>query len=166
MGLAYRDMLRTAHPVDVVEQIVHRHDWFFERIGEDEISLTIAGHLTEYHVSFSWMEDSEVLHISCSFSVHVLPLQRLEMVSLLSCINEKMLFGHFDYWQETGLVVYRQTLLLSGGLYPSDAQITMLLSTALDACELHFTAVQNVARNGVTAKEALCYAMFETVGNA
>jgi len=166
MSLAHFDTMRPAHPVDVVEQIVHRHDWLFERIGEDEISLTIVGQFTDYHVAFSWMEDSESLHVSCSFELCVPARQRLEMVDLLSHINERMLFGHFDYWQEAHLVVYRQTLLLTGGLYPSDAQITTLLTTALDACELHFAACQTMSRSGTKAQEALRHAMFETVGTA
>jgi len=164
LGLCRKD--RNLHPVDIIEKIVHHRAWSFERTVEDEISLTVGGQLSDYHISFSWVEIFETLHIGCSFALVVAPRQRAQMVDLLSLINEKMLMGHFDYWQDTGEVIYRQSLLLSGGLHPTDAQITMLLSTALDACELHFPACDKVASGNVVAGEALRYAMFETLGNA
>jgi len=157
---------RPLHPVDVIEQIVHHRALPFERTVEDEISLLIHGQLSTYHISFSWVEIFETLHVGCAFALTVAPKQRPRMVDLLSLVNEKMLMGHFDYWQDTGEVIYRQSLLLSGGLHPTDAQITMLLSTALDACELHFPACEKVAMSDIPAEEALRYAMFETLGNA
>jgi len=157
---------RHLHPVDVIEQIVHHQDWSFERVVKDEIVFQVHGQLSSYHISFSWVEVFETLHIGCSFALSIAPKQRSRMVDLLSLINEKMLMGHFDYWQDTGEVIYRQSLLLSGGLHPTDAQIIMLLSTALDACELHFPACERVTHDAVPALEALRYAMFETLGNA
>jgi len=166
MKLGLHACARHIHPVDVIEQIVHHRDWSFERVMEDEITLQISGQLSDYDVSFSWVEIFETLHVGCSFALAVALKQRQQMVDLLSLINEKMLMGHFDYWQDTGEVIYRQSLLLSGGLHPTDAQITMLLSTALDACELHFPACERVATGNIAAVEALRYAMFETLGNA
>jgi len=166
MKLSMAAKERNLHPVDVIEKIVHYRDWSFERVMDDEISLHISGQLSDYHVSFSWVEIFETLHAGCSFALSVPSKQRSQMADLLSLINEKMLMGHFDYWQDTGEVIYRQSLLLSGGLHPTDAQITMLLSTALDACELHFPACERVANNDISAREALRYAMFETLGNA
>jgi len=166
MKLGFHAKERSLHPVDVIEQIVNHRDWSFERVMEDEIALQISGQLSEYHISFSWVEIFETLHVGCSFALSIAAKQRPQMVDLLSLINEKMLMGHFDYWQDTGEVIYRQSLLLSGGLHPTDAQITMLLSNALDACELHFPACEKVATGTIPAVEALRYAMFETLGNA
>lgn len=166
MMLADSAIGRDTHPVDVIEQIANGHDWSFERTAEDEISVCIAGSWADYNVSFSWMEDYEALHLACAFNITAPKSRRGEMLSLLSVINEKMLVGHFDYWQQAGAVMFRQTLLLSGGLHPTDAQVKTLLMTALDACEAHYTACQSVALAGMNADDALRHAMFETVGNA
>lgn len=166
MRLVHDAKEREAHPVDVIEQIAYGHDWSFERTAEDEIAVCITGSKAEYYVSFSWMEDFEALHLACSFTLNVDASRRSEMIDLLSIINEKMLVGHFDYWTEDRAVMFRQTLLLSGGLHPNDAQVKMLLMTALDACEEHFVACESVARDGMNAQVALRHAMFETIGNA
>ena len=36
---------RESHPVDVIEQVAHTNDWSFERNGDDEISISVAGML-------------------------------------------------------------------------------------------------------------------------
>jgi hypothetical protein len=58
MELLELEFSREIHPVDVIEQVAHNNDWAFERAGDDEISISVAGSWTDYHVSFSWMEDS------------------------------------------------------------------------------------------------------------
>lgn len=166
MRLALSAKERNTHPVDVIEQIAHGHGWAFERTAQDEISVCVAGSWVDYHVSFSWMEEHEALHLACAFNLTVHSSRKTELVQLLAMINEKLLFGHFDYWKQAGAVMYRQTLLLSGGLHPTDAQVKMLLMTALDACEAHYTACQSVVLAGVSSREALRHAMFETMGNA
>lgn len=157
---------RHMHPVDVIEQLADGHGWSFERIMQDEIAATVAGSGVDYHISFSWLEEHETLHLSCAFAVHA-PLMRVaELMRLLALINEKLLFGHFDYWSQSGEVMYRQTLLLSGGLHPTDAQIKTLLMAALDACEAHFGACRSIVTGKISADEALRHALFETLGNA
>lgn len=158
--------MRNMHPVDVIEQLAEEHGWSFERIMRDEIAATVAGSAVDYHIAFSWLEEHETLHLSCAFHINV-PLMRVaELVRLLALINEKLLFGHFDYWQQTEQIMYRQTLLLSGGLHPTDAQIKTLLMTALDACEAHYAACRGIVATTLSADEALRHSLFETLGNA
>ena len=90
----------------------------------------------------------------------------VEVLRLVSLINEQMLMGHFDLWQQEGAVMYRQSLLLTGGLEPTDGQVEVMLSSALEACEAYFQAFQFVVWSGVTARNALAGVLFETVGNA
>jgi len=161
-----RARMRHIHPVDVIEQLADGHGWSFERIMQDEIAATVAGSAVDYHIAFSWLEEHETLHLSCAFYVKVPARRAAELVRLLALINEKLLFGHFDYWQQTGQILYRQTLLLSGGLHPTDAQIKTLLITALDACEAHYGACRDIITSGISADDALRHSLFETLGNA
>jgi hypothetical protein len=41
---------RAAHPVDIVEQIASINDWSFERQDDDEISISVRGAWSDYHV--------------------------------------------------------------------------------------------------------------------
>lgn len=79
MNLHTADLARDSHPVDVIEQVAHTNDWAFERNGDDEIAISVAGTRSDYHVSFSWMEDYEALHLACAFDLKVPESRALEV---------------------------------------------------------------------------------------
>src|SRR5690606_10921355 len=102
MSLLELDPARDLHPVDVIEHVANMNDWSFERTGDDEISISVIGNWTDYHVSFSWMEDFEALHLACAFDLKVPENRTLEVMRLLSLINAQILFGHFDPLEQEG----------------------------------------------------------------
>lgn len=166
MELLELEFSREIHPVDVIEQVAHNNDWSFERAGDDEISISVVGNWTDYQISFSWMEDFEALHLACAFDIKVPENRTLEVLRLLSMINEQMLFGHFDLWESEGAIMFRQSLLLAGGVEPTSQQVEVLLSSALEACECYFQAFQFVVWSGMDAQRAVDAVLFETVGEA
>jgi hypothetical protein len=165
MSLEFAEQPRT-NPLDVVERMASTNDWSFERAGEDEITIVVAGKWTDYQVSFTWMFDIEALHLACAFEFKVPERCRSEVAALISMINEQLWIGHFDLWVKDGLVMYRHALVLAGGVAASNRQCEALLATALDTCERYYPAFQFVVWSGKTAREALDSAMFETAGEA
>lgn len=157
---------RLSHPVDFIERVANGHNWLFERTAEDEISICVDGNRTEYEVSFYWLGDRDALHIACAFHIHVPEKQLDEMHRLLTQVNVQLVMGHFDYWQDANVIMYRQALQLADGLHPSDAQVELLLMNALEACESHYQAFYMVCNELAKAPKALQYSLFETVGNA
>ncbi|MBB6259915.1 hypothetical protein FHS77_000423 [Paenochrobactrum gallinarii] len=166
MSLVELEFARELHPVDVIEHVANSNEWSFERTGDDEIAISVAGSWTDYHISFSWMEDYEALHLACAFDIKVAEPRVNEVLRLLSLINEQLLMGHFDLWRQEGAIMYRQSLLLAGGAEPTSRQVEVLLSSAIEACETYFQAFQFVVWSGVTAREAMESVLFETVGQA
>jgi hypothetical protein len=158
--------LRDSHPVDVIELVAHQNDWTFERAGADELSIEVSGVWADYHISFSWLEDVEALHLLCAFDLKVPKRRMHEMMRLISLINEQMLLGHFDLWQSEAAVLYRHALLLTGGVEPTGRQVEVLLSNALQACECYYQAFQFVAGSRISAEDALAGVLFETCGTA
>ena len=157
---------RQSNPVDTIERIAGVKDWLFERPGEDEITVSVRSGLTDYEVAFAWMEEMEAVHLSCAFDLKVTDARKLEVTRLLALVNEQMWIGHFDLWSDEGLVMFRQTLLLSGGADPTQQQVESLLATAVEACERYYPAFQFVIWAGKTAPEALEAVLFETAGEA
>ncbi len=157
---------RQSHPVDVIEQIAALNDWTFDRAGDDEITISVAGGWADYHVSFSWMEDREAIHLACAFDLKVPDTRKIEVMRLITSVNEQLWIGHFDLWSSEGVVMFRQALLLSGGAEPNTSQVERLLVTAIEACERYFQAFQFVVWAGKDAAEALEGVLFETVGEA
>jgi hypothetical protein len=154
------------NPVDLVERLAAVNNWSFERSGDSEITLSIRGRWTDYHISFQWMADLEALHLACAFDLKVPEGRRNEVLKLLSIVNEQLWVGHFDLWSDEGMVMYRHALLLAGGAIASDRQCEAQLERAVDAVERYFPAFQFVIWAGKTAREATDAAMFETAGEA
>jgi hypothetical protein len=157
---------RAEHPVDVVERMAALNEWVFDRDGDDEISISVAGGWTDYHVAFTWLPDVEALHVGCAFDIKVSSRRRPEILNLVSLINEQLWVGHFGLWESEGVMMYRHALLLTGGAEPNASQCEAALNAATAACERYYQAFQFVLWAGKTAREAMETAMFETVGQA
>ena len=154
------------NPLDVVERIAAINDWSFERAGDDEITMLVGGRWSDYQVSFTWMHDIEALHLACAFDLKVPDRRKIEVQQLIAMINEQLWVGHFDLWSNDGMVMFRHSLVLAGGVEATSAQCQALLSSALESCEGYFPAFQFVVWANKPADEALADALFETVGNA
>ncbi|UJQ96045.1 YbjN domain-containing protein [Mariluticola halotolerans] len=157
---------RIVHPVDIIEHIASFNDWTFERQDADEISISVRGGWSDYHVSFNWMEDLESLHVAAAFDLKVPDARKSEVKQLIALINEQLWIGHFDIWSREGVVLFRNSHLLSGGAEVSPQQCEALLRSATDACDTYYQAFQFVVWAGKSASDALNSVMFETVGEA
>jgi hypothetical protein len=154
------------NPLAVVEDIAADHDWAFERSGEDEVTIVSKGNWTDYQLSFTWMGEIEALHLACAFDMKIPTARRAEVQRLIAAINEQLWVGHFDIWTHTGMIMYRQALVLPGGLTASTAQCETMLVSAIHACERYYPAFQFVVWAGKTTPEAMSAAMFDTEGEA
>src|SRR5246127_1849027 len=154
------------HPLAAVEDIAADNNWAFERSGDDEITIVSKGQGTDYQLSFTWMAEIEALHLACAFDMKIPAARRPEVQRLIAAINEQLWVGHFDIWTHTGMIMYRQALVLPGGLTASAAQCETMLVSAIHACERYYPAFQFVVWAGKTPAEAMSAAMFDTEGEA
>ena len=140
------------NPLAVVEDIAADNNWSFERSGEDEVTIVSKGDWTDYQLSFTWMGEIEALHLACAFDMKIPTARRAEVQRLIAAINEQLWVGHFDIWTHTGMIMYRQALVLPGGLTASTAQCESMLVGAIHACERYYPAFQFVVWAGKTAR--------------
>ena len=157
---------RAEHPVDVVERLAATHQWSFDRDDQDEISISVDGAAAGYHVAFTWLADLEALHVGCAFDLKVPERRRVAVQSLVALINEQLWIGHFDLWSGENVVMFRHSLLMSGGADPDGRQCEAILKMAVTACDRYHQAFQFVLWAGKSAREALDGAMFDTEGEA
>ncbi len=166
MSLIDIELAEGPNPVDLIEQIALANDWSFDRAGDDEITISVTGSWCDYNISLSWMEGLEAVHLACAFDCKVADSRKLQIMSLLACINEQMWVGHFDIWQAEGIVMYRNALLLTDGARAGAGQLESMLGAAVDACERYYQTFQYVLWGGKSPQEAIAAVLFETVGEA
>ena len=166
MAFAEMSHSRISNPVDLVEDIATRNDWATERTSAEELTLTVAGQWTDYHVSLNWRDDLETLHIACAFDAKV-PDNRLpEVYRLVAQINEQLWLGHFDVWSNGGVLLYRHGLMLGddGLLSPSQAQVAV--ETAIEECDRFYPVFQFILWGDKSPAEALAAALVDAAGEA
>ena len=155
-----------SHPLDVVEQMAALNEWSFDRADDDELSISVTGGWSDYHIAFTWLREMEALHLGCAFDIKVSERRRPELLKLIGLINEQLWVGHFGLWEKDGVVIYRHAILLSGGAQPNRDQCEAALRAGIEACERYYQAFQFVIWAGRNAREAMEAALFETSGEA
>jgi len=129
------------------------------------LTLSVAGAWCDYHISLTWRDDLEALHLACAFDFKVSKARLAEVYRLLALVNEQLWLGHFDLWKEDGMLLYRHGLLLAGAVTHA-GQCEALLRASLESCERYYQAFQFVQWAGKTADQALTATMLETQGQA
>jgi hypothetical protein len=155
-----------SNPIDRVEQIAEKQQWSFDRPGDDEVLMQVTGGWCDINLSLTWRADLEALTIACTFDLRVPEKRRDEVTKLITKINAQLVHGHFDFWQESGFIMYRHSLLLAGGAEMNDAQCEAMISKGIHSCQHYYPAVQFVIWAGHSAEQAMSSALLETHGEA
>ena len=157
---------RADHPIDTIEHLVAANEWSFDRLGEDEIAVEVAGRWCDYRLFFAWHAEAAAIHFSLAFDMRVPRAKRAEIGALLALVNEKLWLGHFDLWSEDGLPMFRYAVLLRGTPGPAPEQVEELMAVALAESDRFYPAFQLVIWGGKKPAEALACAMIDPVGEA
>src|SRR6266849_10324134 len=128
------------NPLAVVEDIAADNNWSFERSSIDEVTIVSKGEWTDYQLSFTWMTEIEARHLACAFDMKIPAARRAEVQRLIAAINEQLWVGHFGIWTHTGLIMYRQALVVPCGMTASTALCETMLVVAIHAGDLYYPA--------------------------
>lgn len=153
------------NPIDIIESIAAVKDWTFDRRSDQEMAVEVPGHWCDYGLFFAWSEDLDALHFSCAFDMRTPPSRRGQILELLALLNERLWLGHFALWTETGIPMFRHTVLLSGQDL-NRTGVEDLVEIAVGECERFYPAFQFTIWGGKTAEEAIEAALLETMGEA
>ncbi len=154
------------HPIDVVEQVIAGNQWGYQRLGDDELAVEVAGNWCDYRLYFAWHREAAAIHFSLALDMRVPKAKHGEVGGLLALINEKLWLGHFDLWAEDGLPMYRYAFLLRGTPGPSSEQIDELVQIAIAESDRFYPAFQFVIWGGKSPNDAVSCALIDPAGEA
>jgi len=154
------------NPLDLVENIIHKNDWSFDRQGNNELTVGVEGSWCQYHLWFSWRTDIKAVHFSCAYDIKIPEKKSDAIYELLARMNERMFIGHFDTWREEGLIMFRHALLLNQKGDLDADQIYTLVETGMTELEKFYPAIQFCLWGGKSPEDALEAAMLDTMGEA
>jgi hypothetical protein len=152
--------------LDVVEQTLVAADWACERSEEGAIHCASMTRWGECGGLFAWRNEPASLHFSLTVDVRAQQGRKAAINDLVCRINERLWLGHFDYWADEGVAVFRHTIPMLDRIAPEPGEIAAVIAAALDAADQFLPAFNFVVWAGKSPAEALEAAMFETVGEA
>lgn len=158
--------LGITNPLDLLEEIVSANEWAFQRMGEDEILVSLEGRWCDYQLHFGWCGEVSALQFACSLDMRVPAEKRVRVSELLALINTRLWIGHFDLEFEEGTPAFRQTVLLRGMGRLSVEQLEDLMDIGIVESERFYPAFQFVIWAGKSPADAIAAAMLDTAGEA
>jgi len=155
------------NPLDHVEDVLHAHNWVFNRMNDDELIVEVAGKSCNYRLLFIWQEDMSALQFCCQFDMHIKREKMMAAAKAMLSMNETLWMGHFDLPQDTGIPSFRHTCLFRGMNQGSGAEhIDDLVTIALAQCERYHTVFHLLANAGNHDEGHLSLALMETAGES
>lgn len=152
--------------LDLVERALDAADWTHERDGYNSVHCIAPTCWGDLGGVFTMAEAPDALHFSVTLDVKPTPTRRNEVSELIMLMNEKLWLGHFDYWLQDGMILFRHTIPMAGRAEPDANEISAVIDAATQAVERFTPSLNYVIWAGKTAEEAMETAMFETVGEA
>jgi hypothetical protein len=152
--------------LEVVEQTLLAADWACERSEEGIIHCASLTKWGEFGGMFVWRDEPASLNFSLTLDLRAPNAKQHAISELLRKINERLWLGHFDYWNDEGVAVFRHTLPMLDRISPDPGEIAAVLAAALDAADQFLPAFNFVVWAGKSAEEAVAAVVFETHGEA
>ena len=106
------------------------------------------------------------LHFSITLDVKPTETRRQAIAELVMMANERLWLGHFDYWADEGVIIFRHALPMLDRIEPEAGEVRAVMAAGLDAVNMFVPAFNFVIWAGKTPREALEAALFETAGEA
>lgn len=150
-----------ANPIDTFQRIAVAEGYRYEREGPNDLHIDMTGLHCDHDLSLNWNPGEEGLALFILFDGRIPGGRTNEICRLMSLLNERLVAGHFDYFERTGSLIYRHALSLKGGAALSTDQALDVMSQALDAAERGYPAAQYVVWAGKSPEDALAEALVD-----
>ncbi|GAB5457955.1 MAG: YbjN domain-containing protein [Henriciella sp.] len=168
MGLSVENPeVDSIDPMEIIEICLSEAGWDFHRDEEDASLQCIAStRWGDMGGMFANRAEPPALHFSITLDVKPTPARRTQIAELVMMANERLWLGHFDYWADEGVIIFRHALPMLDRIEPAQGEIRALLAAGIDAVNMFVPAFNFVIWAGKTPAEAMEAAMFETAGEA
>ena len=155
-----------ADPLLAVEAAAEGLGWSALRSAPEELLLAAA--LPSLNVQFSvqWLAGEELLQITAMWDMRIPRERRAAAAALVQLVNTRLPLGHFELWDDDGVVVLRHAQMALPGSGADEEQATRLLQRLSEACARYHPAFQFVVWAGKEPRAALDACLFETLGEA
>lgn len=168
MSLSQTDFQTTdTEALDAIEEMLEAAGWQHEREdGDESIQCICPTRWGEMGALFALRREPAALHFSVTLDVKPQAGKRAALAELVMLCNERLWLGHFDYWADEGVVIFRYTFSMMDRDEASLGEIRSTIAAAVSAVDRFVPAFNFLIWAGKSPREAIDAVMFETQGEA
>ena len=166
MNLAKNYATELYNPIDTVESIFTRRAYELDRRSDSEVVVEVQGKWNNMLLFFAWEENMHCLHMSCLMDIHSAIEDRSKIFELLAMANEELWVGHFSYWTEQKMPVFKHALIINDNETEFERKIAQLTDIAVKECERMYPIFNVVLTKGMDPRQAMYPMTMETIGRA
>jgi len=156
----------THNPIDIIENIFASQSYELERRNLNEVVVEVQGKWNNMLLFFAWESNMRCMHISCLMDMETKIEDRSKIFELLALVNEELWVGHFSYWTEQNIPVFKHSVFLTDNEDMFENKISQIIDIAIKECERMYPIFKVVLTKGMAPKEALYPMLMTTVGQA
>ncbi len=153
-------------PFESVEEALEAAGWQFERDDEGTMQVVAETRWGDMGALFAHRSEPSALHYSLTLDVKPLPTKRAQIAELVMMANERLWLGHFDYWAEEGVILFRYTFPLVEREQVAAGELRAVIAASVSAVDRFVPAFNFLIWAGKSPREAMDAVMFETRGEA
>lgn len=153
MNLAIKEDMY--NPIDTIENIFARDNVSFDRRKENELVAEVFGKWDNMLIFFAYEEHLRCLHMSCLLNIETAAVDRSKMFELLALLNENLWLGHFSYWSEQKMPIFKHSIILQDTEELFSSKISKIIELSIMECERVYPIFNAVMRQNVSPTQAL-----------
>ncbi len=161
-----KNLASNNNPIDIVEDIFASKSFELERRNPNEVAVEVQGKWNNMLLFFAWEPNMQCMHLSCLMDIETKIEDRSKIFELLALVNEELWVGHFSYWTEQNVPVFKHSVLLNKNDDNFEQKISQIIDIAVKECERMYPIFKVVLTKGMDPKQALYPMMMETFGSA
>ncbi|SCA57037.1 conserved hypothetical protein [Candidatus Terasakiella magnetica] len=154
------------HGLDVLEHLAEQRGWLLESLTNGDLVMESVGENCTYLIQFSWSDEYQSLHMSCSMDMRLSQKSAGNVNDLLASINSKLWIGHFAVMAGLNAPAFRHTIMMGNAGFEKAQEIEEIIEIGLGECERFYPAFQFAAFNNMPGQQAMDCALMECVGQA
>ena len=154
------------NPIDLVESLLAKQSMEFERRDFNEIVVEVQGKWNNMLLFFSFEASMRCLHLSCLMDIKTETTDRSKIFELLALANEDLWLGHFSYWSEQAMPIFKHSVIVSDSEEIFQGKLAQMMDIAVKECERMYPVFNVVLAKGMEPRQAMYPMLMETVGQA
>lgn len=161
-----RDEFQAVDPLESVEEALEIAGWQHDRDEDGTIQAVAETRWGDMGALFAYRPDPAAIHFSVTLDIKPVAAKRSQLSELVIMANERLWLGHFDYWADEGVVIFRYTFSMLEREEASVGEIRSAIAAAVSAVDRFVPAFNFLIWAGKSPREAIDAVMFETQGEA